>query len=271
MQNICRIFLIVTATIFLNACSVNKAKIDNDLAEYFKPYTNQGCFTLLDNSTGEITVYNLSMDTTRVAPYFTFNILNALIALQNGIVTDENMVIKMDSTKTSNLQSTNESTIVSAFQKNNVSVFQEISRRLGYDTLQSWIDTVSYGNKMITNPVDSFWLNNKIKISPDEQLGLLKRLYFDQLPFRKSTQEQVRNMMIKEDNSAYKLSYVTGYGADEKNNIIDWNIGWIEENKHVYFFVCNTKSEKTSNSNNQIANKITKDILTHYGFFKGVK
>ena len=78
-------------------------------------------------------------------------------------------------------------------------------------------------------------------------------------------------MMIKEDNSVYKLSYVTGNGADEKNNIIDWNIGWIEENKHVYFFVCNTKSEKKNNSNNQIANKITKDILTHYGFFKGVK
>ena len=100
--------------------------------------------------------------------------------------------------------------------------YQEVARRIGKDTMQQWIDSIGYGNKNISGPVDSFWLNNKLKISPDEQLGLVKRLYFDQLPFRKSVQQMVRDVMLQENNTAYKLSYKTGWGFDEDGNDIGW-------------------------------------------------
>ena len=48
-----------------------------------------------------------------------------------------------------------------------------------------------------TGPIDSFWLNNHLKITPDEQLGLVKRLYFNQLPFYNRTQEIVRKVMLE--------------------------------------------------------------------------
>jgi hypothetical protein len=99
----------------------------------------------------------------------------------------------------------------------------------------------------------------------------LKRLYFDQLPFRKSVQESVRNMMLQEDNSAYRLSYKTASIITESNQTETWTIGWIEENRHVYFFVNLMKNNANDKSPETTSVKVTKNILTHYGFFKGLK
>ena len=254
-----------------SACSVNKAKVDNDLKQYFDSRNVEGCFTMLNNSDGEITVYNMSMDTTRYTPASTFKILNSLIALETGVVTDNKMIIKWDSIVRPNPDWNKDMNITEAFKVSSVPFFQEVARRIGHDTMKHWVDSISYGNKNIEGKIDSFWLNNKLKISPDEQLGLLKRLYFDQLPFRKSVQFSVREMMVQEDNSLYKLSYKTGWGKDESNNSIGWLTGWIEENRHVYFFVTLLKSKDPNIDMKKIRLDITKDILQQYGFFKGVK
>ena len=158
-----------------------------------------------------------------------------------------------------------------AFKVSNVAYYQEVARRIGKDTMQQWLDTLSYGNKQIGQYVDSFWLNNSLKVSPDEQLGLMKKLYFDQLPFRKSVQQTVRNVMLQEDNTAYKLSYKTGWGFDEQNHSIGWIVGWIEENNHVYFFVTLLKSSNKDFDMKPARIGITKDILKEYGFFEGKK
>jgi hypothetical protein len=91
-------------------------------------------------------------------------------------------------------------------------------------------------------PVDSFWLNNSLKITPDEQLGLVKALYFNKLPFHKGNQETVKKAMLFEDRPEYKLYYKTGWGFSENGNNIGWVVGWIEENGHPYFFVLNLES-----------------------------
>jgi beta-lactamase class D len=158
-----------------------------------------------------------------------------------------------------------------AFRVSNVGYYQEVARRIGMDTMKRWIDTLSYGNTNMNGPIDSFWLDNTLKISPDEQLGLMKRLYFDQLPFRKSVQQTVRNVMLQEDNTEYKLSYKTGWGFDEQKNAIGWLTGWIEENRHVYFFVTLVKSKDTRTDIQPLRLSITKDILKQYGFFEGKK
>ena len=55
-------FLVSLSTIFLFSCALKKAKIDNDLKPYFDAKNVDGCFTMLDNSNGSITVYNMGMD-----------------------------------------------------------------------------------------------------------------------------------------------------------------------------------------------------------------
>ncbi len=106
-------------------------------------------------------------------------------------------------------------------------------------------------------------------ISPDEQLGLVKQLYFDKLPFTKITQQSVRNMMLQEDNSNYKLSYKTGLGFNKDNHAIGWIVGWIEENKHPYFFALTIDSTDPNADISSIRSDMLKKILTQLGFFEG--
>jgi beta-lactamase class D len=253
----------------ISACSVNKADIDDSLKKYFDAKQVEGCFTMLNNSDGTITVYNLGMDTTRVLPSGTFNIANALVSLQTGIAIDENMLIKWDGVIRPNQAWNKDLSLTDAFKLASEPHFQTLARSIGMDTMKNFVDSLSYGNKNIQGSVDSFWLNNSLKISPDEQLGLMKQLYFDQLPFRASVQQAVRNMMVKEDNTLYKLSYQVGAGFDEKRNQIGWVAGWIEENRHVYFFVTLVKSPDPAVDINKVRIDISKDILKHFGFFEG--
>jgi beta-lactamase class D len=264
-----RLFLIIALLPVFFSCSVNKAKIDDSLKKYFDENKADGCFTMFDNATGKVTVYNMTLDTVRFTPASTFKIVNSLIGLEIGKVTDEKMVIKWDGIKRWNEDWNKDLTMEEAFKVSAVPYYQEVARRIGKDTMQKWLDSLHYGNQTIGNRIDSFWLDNSLKISADEQLGLVKRLYFDQLPFQKRTQQIVRDVMTQEDNTMYKLSYKTGWGFDEKNNNIGWVTGWVEENKHPYFFVTLVKSADKNFDMKAARLKITKDILTQLGFFKG--
>lgn len=269
------LLLPVTYCLFSASCSVNKAKTDNSLKKYFDQNKVKGCFTMLNNADGEIIVYNMDLDTQRFSPASTFKIINSLVGLQTGKIPDEKMIIKWDGVKRRVDAWNKDMDMTEAFKVSSVPYYQEVARRIGRDTLQQWIDSIGYGNKNTDGPVDSFWLNGKLKISPDEQLGLVKKLYFDQLPFRKSVQQMVRDLMMQENNTAYKLSYKTGWGFGEdtarEGNSFGWVVGWIEENKHVYFFVTFVKAPDTNTDISTVRMNITKSILKQYGFFEGKK
>jgi beta-lactamase class D len=280
MTNLFRLpnfFLFAICIFSFTSCSVNKAKIDNSLKKYFDDNKVNGCFTLLNNADGKVTVYNMALDTQRFTPASTFKIVNSLIGLQTGRITNDTMLIKWDgqvrvfpggdTAKDWN----KDMNMTEAFKVSSVPYYQEVARRIGKDTMQAWIDSLGYGDRNTRGPVDSFWLNNVLKISPDEQLGLVKRLYFDQLPFRKSVHEMVKGVMLQEDNTAYKLSYKTGWGFDEQKNNIGWQVGWIEENNHVYFFVTFVKAGKGDVDMRTIRKNITTGILKQLGFFEGKK
>ena len=271
MKNLPLFIPVLLYTLVLTSCSVNKAKIDNSLKKYFDAKNVEGSFTMLNNTDGKVTVYNMGLDTMRFTPASTFKIINSLIGLQTGVITDENMVIKWDGKKRPNKDWNKNLTMSEAFKVSSVPYYQEVARRIGKDTMQRWLNTLGYGNMAMGEYIDSFWLNNQLKISPDEQLGLMKMLYFDQLPFRKSVQQVVRNAMLQEDNTAYKLSYKTGWGYDELKNSIGWITGWIEENRHVYFFVTLIKSPDPAIDMKSVRINVTKDILKHLGFLEGKK
>ncbi|MEO8820547.1 MAG: penicillin-binding transpeptidase domain-containing protein [Ginsengibacter sp.] len=246
--------------IALASCRSNNAKINNDLKKYFDSSNVEGSFSFLNNQLGNITVYNMKLDTTRLSTGTSFKIPATLIGLQTGKVINENSQI--DSSKL---------TLKEAFMQSSVRYFQSLANAVGKDKMLAWMDSLSYGNKNIGSSLDSSWLDNDLKISPDEQLGLMSKLYFEQLPFQKYAQQTVENMMLQEDDSLYKLSYATGFGIDEKKNSFGWVTGWIEENRHIYFFVTYIKTPDNTKDLNAIGIKISKSILKEMGFFKGEK
>ena len=179
------------------------------------------------------------------------------------------MVIKWDGVKRWNADWNQDLNMYNAFRMSSVPYYQEVARRIGKDTMQLWLDSLRYGTRKITTAIDSFWLDNSLKITADEELGLVKKLYFDQLPFFKSYQETVKRAMLFEDNANYRLGYKTGWGFTEKGHAIGWIVGWIEENKHPYFFVLNIESPDKDFDMKPVRIKMLKDMLKYLGFFEG--
>jgi beta-lactamase class D len=260
---------IISFTVVLISCSPNNVTKDESLGKYFKENNVEGCFALLDNGTGQFTVYNLERyRDSAYLPASTFKIVNSLIGLQTGKIVNDSMVIKWDGIDHGRAECNKDMSMYNAFRISCPPWYQELARRIGKDTMQQWIDTLTYGNKKISS-IDTFWLDNSLKIKPDEQLGLMKRLYFNELPFHKLNQEIVKNAMVWEDNTAYKLSYKTGWGFKENGNSLAWCVGWIEENKHPYFFVLNIETVQKGADIPGIRMKMLKGILQQLDFMKG--
>lgn len=258
-------------------CTLNNVTNDNTLKQYFDEQGATGCFALLDNGTNEFKVYNLErFRDSSYLPASTFKIINSLIGLQTGIIVNDSMVIEWDGMDRGRNECNKDMTMYEAFRLSCPPWYMELARRIGKDTMQLWLDSLSYGSQQgkafkIQQNLDTFWLDNSLQITPDEQLGLVKKLYFNQLPFHKVNHEIVKQAMLWEDNSNYRLSYKTGWGKLPNGNHLGWCIGWIEENRHPYFFVLNIESADPGFNLPAARMTILKKILAHYDFFKGTK
>lgn len=257
-------------SILLVSCSPNNVEIDNSLKKYFDDNKVNGCFALMDNGTGRFIVYNLSRyRDSSYLPASTFKIINSLIGLQTGKISSDSMVIKWDGVKRKVEEWNQDLTMYKAFRVSAVPYYQEVARRIGKDTMQFWLDSLKYGTRKIKTAIDTFWLDNSLKITPDEELGLVKRLYFDQLPFFKSYQEMVKHAMLFENEPNYRLGYKTGWGFTENDHALGWVTGWVEENNHAYFFVLNIASPDHDFDMGTVRIKMLKDILKQLGFLEG--
>jgi beta-lactamase class D len=256
--------------IIFSACSPNNVKVDNSLKHFFDENKVRGTFALLNNGTGKFTVYNLKRyRDSAYLPVSTFKIVNSLIGLQTGKISSDTMVIRWDGITRPIPEWNKDLTMYEAFRVSAVPYYQEVARRIGRDTMQHWLDSLSYGTKKITSRIDTFWLDNSLKITADEEMGLVEKLYFDKLPFFEMYQEMVKHAMLFENNANYKLSYKTGSGRNEKGNDLAWIVGWIEENRHPYFFVMNFESNDKTANIPEIRMNILKGILKQLGFMEG--
>jgi beta-lactamase class D len=274
MRRIRFVFIALPVLLFA-ACSPNNVKTDDSLKTFFDAKKVTGTFGLFDNGTGEFLIYNLNrFKDSSYLPASTFKIVNSLIGIESGRIVNENMVIKWDgiTRKYPNGEAATEwnkdLTMAEAFKASAVPYYQEVARRIGKDTMKHWIDSLKYGNRVMVGPVDSFWLNNSLKITADEEMGLVKKLYFGQLPFQKRTQDIVKKVMVQESNANYILAYKSGWGFRENGNALGWMVGWIEENRHPYFFSMNVEGPPGTDMGT-VRLDILKGILKQQGFFEG--
>ncbi len=275
MQNL--LYAVFFIPLSFIACSPNNVVEDKSLGKYFDAQKVEGCFGMFDNGQGNFTIYNLPrFRDSAYTPASTFKIVNALVGIQLGRVQDSATVIPWDGINRSNQEWNQDLTMARALRVSSVPWFQELARRIGKDTMQKWLDTLGYGavtekGRAVINKIDSFWLDNSVKVTADEQLGLIKRLYFQQLPFHNRTQLIVRNMLVQEDNSNYTMGYKTGLGYTETGHMLGWVVGWIEENRHPYFFVLQVETADKNYDMKNARLALLKQILSNYGFMEGKK
>jgi beta-lactamase class D len=221
--------LTIAASALLFSCARTRIKEKEEWGKVFEQHGVQnGCFILRDNNHESVYYYNLKRDSTRFLPASTFKIFNSLVALETGVAPDDQLIIKWDSVHRKP-EWDKDMDMREAFAVSCLPYYQEIARRIGPERMQHYLDTTHYGNMRMGGAIDQFWLNDTLKITADEQLGFVKRLYFNELPFSERSQRIVRSLMLREDSTAkgYKLYYKTGWGMLPDKNIL-WVVGFAE-------------------------------------------
>lgn len=261
------ITLFILITLLITSCTRNNV---NNKAEYkplFEKYGVRGCWGMLDNSYNQFSVYNLKrFRDSAYSPASTFKIVNSLIGIETGKL-DEKALAKWDGVDRGRPEWNQDQDFTTAFKNSTVWYFQALARRIGKDTMQRYLDTLSYGSKKIIGAVDSFWLNNSLTIKPDEQMGLVKKLYFTQFGklFSNRTMSKVKDAMLVEKTDKYALSYKSGLGTTKAGIPMGWVIGWVEyginESRKINFFVLNIEGSKTDNEMIELRKKLLFDLL----------
>ncbi|MBS3946080.1 MAG: class D beta-lactamase [Melioribacter sp.] len=224
--------------LFLLFCLVLNAQENKDLLE-----GHLGTLVIYDVNKNEYITINPERAALRFTPASTFKIPNSLIGLETGVIRDENFIINWDGIKRWNDDWNKDHTLSSAIKFSVVPYYQELARRVGRDRMQKYLNSLNYGNKVIGDNVDSFWLDNSLQISADEQVEFMKKFFEYKLPFSKRTIDIVKNIMSEEKYSKSVLKYKTGTGKKTTGEFIGWLVGYIRKENNVYLFAFNVDSE----------------------------
>ena len=235
--------------VLVYACNPNNVKYDTAIAQLMDSAGMQGNFALLENGTEQFTIHNLSnYKDSAAAPLNTFFIIPVLIGLDKGIVNHHDTLLNLN---------------------DSAQLYKAIIAKIGRQQILKVLDSLHYGKGIASADSTHFWEDGSLVITPDEQLGLIKRIYFKELFFQKKSQEKIKKMILMEDNSNYRLSYITGIDTTSGKNTA-WVLGYVEENQHPYFFVLNTKANTSTNLTDNNIN-LLKKILLQQGFLKGTR
>jgi len=213
--------------------------------------------------------YNPERCAERFLPASTFKIINSLIGLESGVIPDENYVIKWDGTPYDDIPSWNQDhTLKTAIQNSVVWYYQELARRVGKEKMQHYVDLVHYGNQDISGQIDTFWLEGGLRISTDEQVEFLKRLYQGDLPFSQRSLNIVKEILVLEKTASYQLSGKTG-SVQRLTPHEGWFMGYLETSGNVYFFAANFESSSPDGfANGDTARKMSRNILQGLGLLQ---
>lgn len=200
-------------------------------------------------------------------PASTFKIINLLIALESGVVKDENEVVKWPgSTDTTRYgyrpEIYKDMTVKEAFEVSAVWVFLDMANKIGRERYHHYLSECNYGNADLSEKDPDFWNLGALAISPANQVEFLIKLYEGKLPFSERNMEILKRVMITEQKEKYTLRSKTGW---TRENGIDsgWWVGYVERSDNLYFFatrISKKRSEILPNFGN-CRKEITKNIL----------
>lgn len=229
------IFTFVVFTTF--GCSDNALnEVREDFEKFYNEYQVTGTFVLYDLKENRYTLYNQKLYSKPVVPASTFKICNSLIALETKVVKDEHFELPWDGIERFVPSWDKDHNLQSAFKNSVVWYYQEVARRIGEESMKKWLVKTGYGNADISGGIDLFWLSGGLRISPEQQIDFLKRLYQFDLPFSPRSIEIVKKIMVEKTTPRYTLRGKTGWSTQGDEDI-GWYIGFVENRNNVYFFV----------------------------------
>ena len=232
---------------------------------YFDEAGVHGTFLLYSPDRKIMECYNCERADSAYTPASTFKIFNSLVALETGVIQSERDTIAWDRVVRNREGWDQSQDIRAAFKYSTVWFYQELARRIGRDKMKHYIDAAGYGNRDISGPIDRFWLDGKMAITPRQQIDLLERLHNNDLPFSQRTMDIVKDIMINERTGDAVLRAKTGTAI--RTTGICWWVGYVEKGKDVWYFAINLDMKDNIDAMMKIRKEIVRRILADRGIF----
>ena len=228
-----------------------------DVSAIFGSY--DGSFVLYDNHLDSWKIYNLEEANKRIPPDSTYKIYDALLGLESGIITPEHSSMAWNGEHFSYSAWENDQDLNSAMQNSVNWYFQTMDSQLGLNKIQEFLNEIEYGNQTTSSNLKLYWSDFSLKISPIEQVELLKKFNTNGFHLHSQNVLSVKNAIKIVGTSDGTFYGKTGTGCIDGQDINGWFIGYIETSDNIYYFATNIQSD--SNATGKKALEITSDIL----------
>ncbi|OWW18062.1 class D beta-lactamase [Noviherbaspirillum denitrificans] len=257
-------FLLPVFCGLLLATPVARAE-DAVLAGLFTQAGVKGTIVITPLEGGEAFTHEDQRSGERVPVASTFKILNTLIGLEEQAISDSDE-FKWDGISREIADWNHDQTLDSAFRTSCVWCFQHIARRVGAAKYEKYLTAITYGELKRPFEETTFWLDGSLKASATEQVDLLKQIYRRSLPFRSSSYDTLRRIMLVDQTPQYAIRAKTGW-ATSVSPQVGWYVGYVEtKEKGTWFFALNL--DAASQDALPLRQKITREALQAKGIIQ---
>lgn len=208
---------------------------DDDAAirNIFSKYHVNGTIVVSSLDGQKKIIYNKKRSRQGFVPASTFKIFNTLIALDEGVITDK-VIFKWDG-KDKGWEAWNkDQTLKSAFGFSCVWCYQQIASKVGNEHYLKHFKRINYGNGKTGPDVQRFWLDGDLKISAQQQIDFIRKVYEEELPYAKKDIAALKHIMIQDSNDNYTLYAKTGWSQK-----IGWFVGFVDTKSGPWLFALN--------------------------------
>jgi beta-lactamase class D len=240
---------ITLALLIATGCShPTQSSVTAVRASPFDASSGLSCFLLYELGVGELRRAPAEACSTRITPASTFKIPHALAALDSGILAGPNVTFAYDEATDGPETWKRAHTLATAMRYSVVWYFQRVATMLGPDRERQYLAKFDYGNRDASSGLTTFWLDESLRISPDEQERFLVRLYEDALPVSKDAMKTVRQILVQPRNvvvnafgeHTFAVPWPAGSVVSAKTGSGDkvrWLVGQVERKPRAWVFV----------------------------------
>lgn len=220
--------------------------VEINLQEYFDGVNGTAIFYYPESDT--YAVYQKELSEKRSSPCSTFKIFSTYVGLDTGVIQMNDSVRTWNGTTYWYEPWNRDIGLPDAFRQSCVWYYRQVIDDIGQPVMQAHIDEMNYGDRDISDwqgdlnegeplaELKGFWLESSLKISPKEQIQVLRRIM--EHPEKGELANTLKLLMLTRDDAATGLKVYgkTGFGRVDGKNTDAWFVGLYErDGKTAYF------------------------------------
>ena len=224
-----------------------------------------GAIALFDSQGGSLYCSDESRCVREYLPASTFKVALTAIALETGIVSDAESILRWNGKTYTNPDWNRDNTLRSAVQVSCEPCFRAIAEQVGAAPVREWLTRLDYGNRDSSGP-EPFWLRGALRITPFQQVDFLRRLDGGKLPFSEHTLDVLRDVITVDVTPDYVLRGKTG-SAQPPDETMEaaWFVGCVELGERRVYFATVLDGHSPGVDTKPVPRRVTERVLRELG------